>query len=92
MFPASISIAGDMQTHLTLDPNAGATRAGGARVRITGTAISRMTPTMHAALVLSGAGIAAGRNIGHVRNVDVAPTIARLLGCRTAAGDRPRAD
>ncbi len=35
---------------------------------------------MHAALVLSGAGIAQNRSIGHVRNVDVAPTIARLLG------------
>jgi hypothetical protein len=34
---------------------------------------------MHAALVLSGAGVVAGRNIGKVHNVDVAPTIARLL-------------
>ena len=32
------------------------------------------------ALVLSGAGIARGTRLSHVRNVDVAPTIAALLG------------
>jgi hypothetical protein len=35
---------------------------------------------MYPALVLSGAGIARGARLGHVRNVDVAPTIAALLG------------
>jgi hypothetical protein len=34
---------------------------------------------MHAALVLSGAGVARQRRLGHVRNVDVAPTLAHLL-------------
>lgn len=37
-------------------------------------------PKMYTSLVLSGRGIAAGRRIGHVRNLDVAPTIAHLLG------------
>jgi predicted AlkP superfamily pyrophosphatase or phosphodiesterase len=37
-------------------------------------------PLMYPALILSGAGIARGRTLGHVRNVDVAPTIAALLG------------
>lgn len=37
-------------------------------------------PAMYPALVLSGAGIARGTQLGHVRNVDVAPTIAALLG------------
>lgn len=32
------------------------------------------------ALIFSGAGVAPGRTIGHVHNVDVAPTIAALLG------------
>ena len=32
------------------------------------------------ALVLSGAGVAPRKALGHVRNVDVAPTIATLLG------------
>ncbi len=37
-------------------------------------------PSMFPGLVLSGAGIAPGRTMGHVRNIDVAPTIAALLG------------
>lgn len=37
-------------------------------------------PAMRPALILSGAGIAPGGRIGHVRNIDVAPTIAALLG------------
>ena len=37
-------------------------------------------PAMFPVLVMSGAGIAPGRTIGHVRNIDVAPTIAALLG------------
>ena len=37
-------------------------------------------PDMYPALVLSGSGIARGARLGHVRNVDVAPTIAALLG------------
>ncbi|MEW5974247.1 MAG: ectonucleotide pyrophosphatase/phosphodiesterase [Acidobacteriota bacterium] len=37
-------------------------------------------PRMYPALVLAGRGIAKGRQIGHVRNLDVAPTIAYLLG------------
>jgi predicted AlkP superfamily pyrophosphatase or phosphodiesterase len=45
-------------------------------------------PSMRAALVMSGAGIAKGRQIGNVKNVDIAPTLARLLGAAmpTAAG------
>ena len=37
-------------------------------------------PRMYPALVLSGYGIRKGERIGSVRNHDVAPTIARLLG------------
>lgn len=37
-------------------------------------------PRMYPALVLSGYGIRRGERIGSVRNHDVAPTIARLLG------------
>jgi predicted AlkP superfamily pyrophosphatase or phosphodiesterase len=37
-------------------------------------------PDMYPVLVLSGRGVAQGKKIGHVRNLDVAPTIARLLG------------
>jgi len=37
-------------------------------------------PRMYTSLVLSGAGIKRGETIGHVRNLDIAPTVARLLG------------
>lgn len=37
-------------------------------------------PRMYPALILSGYGIAKGKQLGHVHNLDVAPTIAALLG------------
>ena len=37
-------------------------------------------PKMFTSLVLSGHGIKPGATIGHVRSLDVAPTIATLLG------------
>ncbi len=37
-------------------------------------------PRMHTAMVLSGYGIREGHRLGRVRNQDVAPTIANLLG------------
>ena len=35
---------------------------------------------LHGTLILSGAGVRPGQNLGVVRNVDVAPTMARVLG------------
>ena len=37
-------------------------------------------PKMFTSLVLSGKGIRRGARIGHARSIDVAPTIAALLG------------
>jgi hypothetical protein len=37
-------------------------------------------PDMDAALIISGAGIRPGARLGRVRNLDLAPTAARLLG------------
>jgi predicted AlkP superfamily pyrophosphatase or phosphodiesterase len=37
-------------------------------------------PRMYPSLVLFGSGIKKGQTIGHVRQVDIAPTVARLLG------------
>ncbi len=37
-------------------------------------------PELFATLILSGAGIRPGTDLGHVSNMDVAPTIAELLG------------
>jgi predicted AlkP superfamily pyrophosphatase or phosphodiesterase len=39
-------------------------------------------PKMNAIFVASGAGIRAGTRIGTIENIDVAPTIARVLGLR----------
>lgn len=36
-------------------------------------------PKMYSMLIYSGAGVKSGTTIGHARNLDVAPTIARLL-------------
>jgi predicted AlkP superfamily pyrophosphatase or phosphodiesterase len=37
-------------------------------------------PRMYPSLVLSGSGIRKGKTIGHVKQQDIAPTVARLLG------------
>ncbi len=37
-------------------------------------------PRMYTSLLLSGAGVRKGALLGHVRNIDIAPTVARLLG------------
>lgn len=37
-------------------------------------------PRMYTSLLLSGAGVRKGALLGHVRNMDIAPTAARLLG------------
>lgn len=37
-------------------------------------------PDLHATFIAWGAGIKAGTNLGEIKNIDVAPTIARLLG------------
>jgi len=72
-------IAADVGTHLTLDAKADATRRRRPRT-YHGHGYFPDASSMRAALVMSGAGIAAGRPLSNVRNVDVAPTIARLLG------------
>jgi hypothetical protein len=35
---------------------------------------------MFTSVVLSGRGVRTGARIGHVRSLDIAPTVARLLG------------
>ena len=37
-------------------------------------------PALYATCIISGAGVKAGTNLGLVRNLDIAPTIARVLG------------
>jgi hypothetical protein len=50
-------------------------------------------PRMYPMLVLSGAGVKRNVNLPHARNIDIAPTIARLLGIELSnvSGDALRA-
>ena len=73
-------IVADVDTHLAADANNPST----ARVPLTPPRHEHgylpSDPKMFTSLVLSGRGIKKGTTIGHVRSLDVAPTIARLLG------------
>jgi predicted AlkP superfamily pyrophosphatase or phosphodiesterase len=86
--PGQYLIAGDIATHLTVDAKFDTARRRRARP-YHGHGYFPEDNHMRAALVIAGAGIAAGRDLGKVHNVDVAPTIARLLGVelRQATGN-----
>jgi predicted AlkP superfamily pyrophosphatase or phosphodiesterase len=77
--PGHDLIVADIGTHVVLDARSPAGRRPRDRA-YHGHGYLPGHPSMAAALVWSGAGIAAGRTIEGVRNVDVAPTIAHLLG------------
>lgn len=80
LVPGQYIIAGDINTHLLVDSTSADTKPRARAKLYHGHSCFPDHPSMYPALVLSGAGIAAGRSLGHVRNVDVAPTIAALLG------------
>lgn len=82
--PGHYLIAADIDRHLVLDPQSNDASARGRARPYHGHGYFPHHPGMFTALVLSGAGIAAGRTLGHVRNIDVAPTIATLLGVELA--------
>lgn len=78
--PGQYLIAGDITTHLVLDPSSTEiTRRPRARP-YHGHGYFPDAASMQAAFVLAGAGVTPGRDLGRIGNVDVAPTIARLLG------------
>ena len=76
--PGHYLIAADVDTHLVID--SGPTQYRRRAQPYHGHGYFPEHRSMRAALVLSGAGIAKGVDLGEVRNVDVAPTIAALLG------------
>jgi predicted AlkP superfamily pyrophosphatase or phosphodiesterase len=86
--PGHYLIAGDISTHLALDAKSSSTTRRPRSRPYHGHGYFPDAPPMRAALVLSGRGVAAGRSLGIVRNVDIAPTIAALLGVelRSATG------
>lgn len=78
---------GDPDALLFLEPSEGYTTAAGATGEFLIASPRRGdhgyipdTPAMHTGLVLSGAGIARGVVMPLARQIDIAPTIARLLG------------
>lgn len=75
-----VIVAADADLHLVIDSKSASTDRRRKTTPYHGHGYLPDHPSMHPALVLSGAGIAAGRPLGHVRNIDVAPTIAALLG------------
>jgi arylsulfatase A-like enzyme len=82
--PGQYIVVGDIDTRLVLDEKSTDATQRKRAQPYHGHGYLPDHPKMHPALVLSGAGIAAGRALGHVRNVDVAPTIAHLLGVELA--------
>lgn len=78
--PGHYIVAADAETHLIIDAARTDTERRRRARPYHGHGYLPDHPSMHTALVLSGAGIARGRTIGHVRSIDVAPTIAALLG------------
>jgi hypothetical protein len=78
--PGQYIIAADIDTRLVLDEKSSDSSQRLRPKPYHGHGYLPDHPKMFPALVLSGAGIASGKTLGHVRNVDVAPTIANLLG------------
>lgn len=77
--PGHYIVAADIDTHLVIDSKGQSTERRLRRRPYHGHGYLPSHPAMHTALVLSGAGIVPGGRLGHVRNLDVAPTIAALL-------------
>ena len=77
--PGQYIIAADIDTRLTLDEKSNDASRHLRAKPYHGHGYLPDHPKMFAALVMSGPGVASGKTLGHVRNVDVAPTIARLL-------------
>jgi len=75
-----VIVAAEIDTFLVLDPADPSTTPRSRGKPYHGHGYLPDHPAMYPALILSGAGIAPGRRLGHVRNIDVAPTIAALLG------------
>jgi len=74
------AIVGDIDTFLTADPKRTSTARRERAEPSHEHGYLPSHPRMYPIFVASGAGIRRGVRVGHVRNVDVAPTIARLLG------------
>jgi predicted AlkP superfamily pyrophosphatase or phosphodiesterase len=75
-----VIVAADADLHLVIDPASSSVERRRKARPYHGHGYLPDHVSMRPLLVLSGAGIAPGRSLGHVKNIDVAPTIAALLG------------
>ena len=75
-----VIVASDANVHFVLDPKSSSVARRRRASPYHGHGYLPDHASMRPILVLSGAGIAPGRALGRVRNLDVAPTIAALLG------------
>ena len=78
--PGSYLIAGEITTRLAVDRKDVTWQRRTLAEPYHGHGYFPNHPSMQAALVLSGSGIARGPHIVGAKNIDVAPTIAKLLG------------
>ena len=70
----------DIDSYLVADPSSASTTPRRRKTPAHGHGYLPQHPRMYPSLVLSGAGVKRNMNLPHARNVDIAPTIARLLG------------
>jgi hypothetical protein len=75
-----VIVAADADLHLVIDPTSSSTDRRRKARAYHGHGYLPDHPSMRPMLVISGAGIGPGRTLGRVKNIDVAPTIATLLG------------
>lgn len=78
--PGQYAIVGDIDTFPVSDRASSSTSRRERDEPYHGHGYLPTHPRMYPAFVASGAGIRKGIRLGHVHNVDIAPTIARLLG------------
>ena len=71
-------IIGDIDTFVRADPEGPSGRSRLSQASH-GHGFPPDHPRMYPSLILSGRGIKRGERIGHVHNLDIAPTVARLL-------------
>ena len=77
--PGQYMVIGDIDTFVRADPEGTSVRSRLPEAHH-GHGFPPDHPRMYPGLILSGRGIRSGEHMGHVHNLDIAPTIARLLG------------
>jgi Type I phosphodiesterase / nucleotide pyrophosphatase len=75
-------ILGDVHTRAVVDEESTSTRPVALASPLYGHSTLPSDPSMYTVFVAAGRKVKTGVRVGHVRNLDIAPTIAELLGLR----------